>query len=52
MRVKENKMMRYNIKKTPKGIIRTAVPLPCLKAAQITLGMSRVADLNGTMSYI
>ena len=51
MRDKENKMMRYNIKKTPKGIIRTAVPLPCQKAAQATLGVSRAADPKGTMSY-
>ena len=37
--------------KKPKGFIRTAVPLPCQKAAQATSGVSRAADPKGTMSY-
>ena len=47
----QKKMKRQMRNKTPKGFIRTAVPLPCQKAAKATLGVSRAVDPKGTMSY-
>ena len=45
------KKFKIKINKTPKGILRTAVPLPCQKVAQVIIGVSRAADPKGTMSY-
>ena len=50
MKMKRNKKKKKK-NKTPTGFIRTAVPLPCQKAAQVILEVSRAADSEGTMSY-